>query len=240
MFEIASMIGICRKLGYQPAVESKDCFHDVQELCPLFKKYIDDGTIVIAPNLPISVPRHAEYRVKNLDVFSIPDNSKIDSYMQKEYYFFHTRVELLNLFRPAKFFLDQADEIKEKLKYRFVIHYRGTDYCDVGQLVKDETYGEIYNFAKSVVDKDEIVIVTDDPTRCAIAFNNFCDSPKILNNSQFIDFCLLYIAEYSFVVNSSFSFWPRWLATGHTFIPSSLNNYDSQIFSSVDISVKIY
>ena len=206
---------IALDLGYDFGIEHPELFKGHS-----FLKNIDFGLPVIGGvtleegKPPLELPNGitSYYVEKNIrhpvngsdispydwDLFKIPDNTKIDGYMQGEEYF-----------------KKHKEEIKEWLKVDLVempentciINFRGGEYVGISEVFLTKNYWG--NAVKNMLDirpDMNFHVVTDDPITARYFFPSFSISHDIAN-----DYRSIQSAPYLILSNSSFAFFPAWL-----------------------------
>jgi hypothetical protein len=227
IFQVSALMGIAKKRNYDYVLIKKH-FTDLYE-------YFENMNI---PQVRKFEGMRISDRSDNpkTDFFDIPDNTIIDGYFQNEKYFSHIAEEIRHTFTPKREFIIQASNIISVLNIGATIHVRGTDYKNVGLRLSEQTYKDCYDFLKQKTKKN-IGIVTDD---VEYAKRIFPDSNYILSNTPIIDFTILYLSDMSIVLNSTFSFWSRWLSNKKTYVHKKMQyKYGCTLdWEIADLSVK--
>jgi hypothetical protein len=235
MFQVASLLGVCNILNVEPAINDRSTFINLRNFCPNLNNQMANNVIKTIPDtLPISVKRNERLSLSDLTMRL--DNTKLDSYLQNEELFTDVKASICELFTPASEYLDEAYKIKNNTKYKFALHIRGTDYQNVGLLIAKNTYIDVLEFAKTIVDPKEILIITDDIPLVKSWFDTY--QYNIQSNSEHVDFCLIYLADYCYVLNSTFSYWARYIShSSETFYSENCNPYNSKAFNKINIKI---
>jgi hypothetical protein len=198
LFQIASVIGIATKNGYDygfsPWVNQEYFVNPLPEKKGVFKKW------------------EVNKNYKGFDIgfqgFEIPDNSEIAGYLGSEHYFEHCK-DLIRFYFTMK-------EICKPIKDTIIIHYR--NYNLPAWYALDHNY---YQKAVKRLPQKPILVVTDNIDAAYKAIKIQCD---YTSNAPIIDFYVGCHADYIVMGNSSFSWWWAWLSRALTVAP--LNWYD--------------
>lgn len=205
LFQLAAVVGIGRKLGYDIKFP-KD--FDVPRVFKL------DSSILADRQYVMGLPQVGE-RFFHFDegLFTVPDNVDIAGYLQTEKYFEHVEDEIRNLFTFHDHVQLGADKLYPKLDAETVsIHVRRGDYVDKQShhpLCTPEYYQAAIN---EFTDKNYYYIIfSDDINYCKEFFGEQENILYLNNTDPFIDLCLMSMCDHNIIANSSFSWWAAWL-----------------------------
>lgn len=146
-----------------------------------------------------------DIRTYDHDLISVPDNTKIDGYMQDENYILH-----------------QKDEIREWLKVRpeaecfdyasnniCVLNFRGGEYLGIPHVLLPQEYWDMAIGHMRRINPDiQFIVITDDPCVAKKFFPNF----PVLHFSIGKDYSIIKNAKYLVLSNSTFAWFPAWLS----------------------------
>lgn len=214
LFQLAALIGIARRTGYEYGV-SVPQWKDVTSLVENFTIQNIDLNEFKKTRTRVFVDGH-DYQ-KFWEDCSIPDGVSLRSYFNNEMFFRDVREDIIKLYKPKHEHIQTAQKIIDENNIKACIHVRGTDYVKIGYVPSRKIYDAIYNHLQERVGDDKICVVTDDVKLARDIFQKH--DVNIQSNNQFIDFTLLYLADSACVMNSTFSFWSRWLTEKYTCVP---------------------
>lgn len=222
MFQYATLFSIAKARGYDFGVP----YNRRNE-----NKYFDFCLPDVFPNLtaldssqviPTSFYIDQEI-IYNENIFNIKDGTDICGYFQCEKYFCKYKNELQNEFTFNKHFLDEAINLKNKIKGEVVsLHLRLGDYLQLShtyQICSIEYYKKALNLLPNDV---SILVFSDD---IELAKQMLCSLNKSLyfieKTNQYTDMTLMTLCDYHIIANSSFSWWGAWLSKSKKIIAPS-------------------
>jgi len=219
MFQYASLKGIAKKRGYDFIIPPKNLF-GVQDNkvknsdVTLYDVFDIEGknNIAVIQN-PILQERMHTFDKELFE--NCPDKVDLFGYFQTEKYFKHIEDEIRKdfLFKESVIF-DCKESFKENLgdTEAISLHIRRSDYVtNNNHPVQDLEY---YEKSLNVLSKDLPVLVFSDDT-------DWCQTQSFFKPDRFfilegngteIDLCMMSLASYHIIANSSFSWWGAWLA----------------------------
>lgn len=218
MFQMASTIGIAKRLGYESKFPSEvftknespdsyegcklnECFQIPEAFFAPFDE-IKKNTAFIYQESDFTYNRQTE---------SLPDGCNLYGYFQTEKYFRDYRKDILKIFKFREEIEKKANEVLE-VKDNFIsVHVRRGDYVSASQHHPTQDM-EYYTKAMNLFKRDSIFCVfSDDIDWCK---NNFKGENFIFveTNNPYVDMCLMSKFKNHIIANSSFSWWGSWLA----------------------------
>jgi hypothetical protein len=208
MFQVASTIGIARRLGYEvgfPRWEN----HDAKERFGSTEDNVVGNWFPKWKLIPLVDPEpFYEYFIPwGFHGFDIPDRVSLVGHMQSELYFEHCRDEIKALFT--------MDDEPDWIPYT-AIHVRmgdyGSDYhpiCDLGY----------YRKAMDRI-KGPYMVFSDEPERAWEMLKPLTSGSDILfHGDTKYAFSRMKRCRAHIIANSTFSWWAAWLAGGEAVMP---------------------
>lgn len=225
MFQYASLKGIARQRGYDFSIPPREVFgqndgnvknSDVI-LYDVFS--VDKTNKVQLVQNPVLQERMHTFD-KELFV-NCPDNVDLFGYYQTEKYFKHIEDEI------RKDFTFSADVMRDCRKC-FVDNFSNTEVISLhirrGDYVTNPNHPvqtiEYYQKALEKMPKDLPVMVFSDDTDWCKDQEFFAPDRFFIseNNGTEVDLCLMSLANYHIIANSSFSWWGAWLSNSDKII----------------------
>lgn len=219
MFQYAAVKGIAKKSGYEYCIPPRDLFGRNDQMvryseCTLYDIFDLEktNTIKLTSNPFIS---EGEFNFNEEIFANCPNDVDLYGYFQTEKYFKHIEDEIRKdfTFKPDLLF-DCKEFFKNSFDTQKVIslHIRRGDYVlNPNHPVQDIEYYEkaLQNFSKSI----PVLVFSDDPVWCK-GQDIFKPERFYISegNSTEVDLCLMSLANYHIIANSSFSWWGSWLA----------------------------
>lgn len=205
IFQLASTIGIARKVGHEPKFP-KD--FDVPQVFNLKEDLLMERSQMC--QFPQVSERWFHFDDK---LFSVADQVDITGYLQTEKYFKHVEDEIRELLTFQDVVQKQADRLFPNVDTETVsIHVRRGDYVDkqaYHPLCTPEYYQAAIN---EFTDRNyHFVIFSDDQEYCKEFFGTQENILYIDNTNPFVDLCLMSMCNHNIIANSSFSWWAAWL-----------------------------
>lgn len=144
---------------------------------------------------------------------TITDSTSIQGYYQSEKYFLESKGDILKEFTFKSNIMDSSKNILEEFNNNEVvaIHIRRGDNIinPVFPLISLEY---IQNALNLFTDKEyNFLIISDDINWCKNIFPNDENIKFSDSNNDFIDLCLMSLANHNIISNSSFSWWGAYL-----------------------------
>jgi hypothetical protein len=219
MFQYASLKGIATNRGYDFSIPPREVFGqndtNVKNSDVILYDVFD---LEKSNNIGLVQNPMLQERVHTFDnelFVNCPDNVDLFGYYQSEKYFknieddirkdFSFRSEVMKDCR--KCFVDNFGETDV-----ISLHIRRGDYVvNPNHPVQDIEY---YQKALSKLSKDIPVIVFSDDTEWCKEHEFFAPDRFFIseNNGTEVDLCMMSLAQYHIIANSSFSWWGAWLA----------------------------
>ena len=224
LFQMASTVGIARKIGYEPKFPVENINKPVTE------HFLDGKVLDITFDIPKAFDVSDDYLISsnNLNlrqtvserffhydeaIHSISDNTDLIGYYQSERYFIHVEDEIRRILTFKSDIQEKASDLFPKVDGSTIsIHIRRGDYVHLEQYhptCTPEYYIEAANlFAK---EKPYYIIFSDDIDYCKSLFAESDNILYINNKDPYIDLCLMSMCDHNIIANSSFSWWGAWL-----------------------------
>lgn len=224
MFQMASTIGIARKLGYAPAFPIEN-FHSESPYshtgCDLLECFDIPTSMLLNRNqLDIKFVYHENEFTYDPRTLEIPDSTDINGYLQTEKYFTEIQDEIRSIFTFKKHIQEEANSVIKKTDNAVSIHIRRGDYVASPDHHPTQN-SDYYKKAISEFDDNSIFyIFSDDIAWCKGVFvgNNF---RFIESGSPYVDMCIMTKLNNHIIANSSFSWWGAWLSASKLTIAPS-------------------
>ncbi len=241
MFQMASTIGIARKLGYSPAFpienfQSESPYSHTG--CDLLECFDIPTSMLLNRNqLDIRFVYHENEFTYDPRTLGIPDSTDINGYLQTEKYFTEIQDEIRSIFTFKKHIQEAANYITKETDNAVSIHVRRGDYVASPDHHPTQD-GEYYRKSIAEFGSDKIFyIFSDDVEWCKNVFTgrNF---RFIESGNPYVDLCIMSKLNNHIIANSSFSWWGAWLS-GNTskvvspikwFGPALVGNNTSDIY----------
>ena len=225
MFQMASTIGIARKLGYAPAFPIEN-FHSESPYshtgCDLLECFDIPTSMLLNRNqLDIKFVYYENEFTYDPRTLEIPDSTDISGYLQTEKYFTEIQDEIRSIFTFKKHIQEAANSIINKTDNAVSIHIRRGDYVASPDHHPTQN-SDYYNKAISEFGENSIFyIFSDDIEWCKGVFvgNNF---RFIESGSPYVDMCIMTKLNGHIIANSSFSWWGAWLSASKLTIAPSI------------------
>ena len=208
MFQVASTIGIARRLGYEvgfPRWEN----HDAKERFGSTEDNVVGNWFPKWKLIPLVDPEpFYEYFIPwGFHGFDIPDRVSIVGHMQSELYFEHCRDEIKALFT--------MDDEPDWIPYT-AIHVRMGDYGSDHHPICDLDY---YRKAMDRI-KGPYMVFSDEPERAWEMLKPLTSGSDILfHGDTKYAFSRMKRCRAHIIANSTFSWWAAWLAGGEAVMP---------------------
>jgi hypothetical protein len=195
-FEVASTIGVARKLGTEYAFNE---FYNwpFRSVLPTTKQF----------------PSHRFDEYPNMcyreDVYHQGTNFTIEGYFQSEKYFEHIKLELIQKVFAWPTIFERDLLIKYQLALRLdptAIHVRLGDYTTNGWYIGDQWYLDRMSETKGLV-----LVFSDNLHYCENLFKDFPNVLYIYEDSN-ESLCLMSKCRHHVISNSTFSWWGAWLS----------------------------
>jgi len=209
MFQVASTIGIARRLGYEvgfPRWEN----HDAKERFGSTEDNVVGNWFPKWKLIPLVDPDpFYEYFIPwGFHGFDIPDGVSLVGHMQSELYFEHCRDDIRELFRMK----DEPDWIPYT-----AIHVRmgdyGSDYHPICEL-------DYYRKAMHRI-KGPYMVFSDEPERAWEMLKPLTSGSDVLfHGDTKYAFSRMKRCRAHIIANSTFSWWAAWLAGGEAVMPT--------------------
>lgn len=211
LFELAAMIGIAKHTGFELKLTP-----DVQMFLPYLKLDLPYYTEAEIAGQQHFYETQLEPGQFDAAVFDQPDGTDFKGYYQHASYFNHAEEEVRWQFRFQDEIIHACDRIiapfAQQGKRCVGMHVRRTDYLDYKDIfyICEEDY---YQKAMSLFDPKThaILVFSDDMDWCQKHLqgeNIFC----CRGGKIFEDLCLMSRCDHLIISNSTFSWWPAWLA----------------------------
>ena len=229
MFQYASLKGIARHRGYDFVIPPKNFFgaqdYNVKNsdvtLYDVFN--IESRNTVAVVQNPVLQER---YHTFDKELFeNCPDKVDLFGYFQTEKYFKHIEDEIREDFLfKTDVIKDCREAFKENLGDTEVIslHIRRGDY-----VLNDNHPVQTIEYYQQALEKlpgDIPVLVFSDDTEWCKAHEFFRPDRFFImeGNGTEVDMCMMTLASYHIIANSSFSWWGAWLAKSkHVIAPKN-------------------
>lgn len=246
MFQYASLKGIAINRGYDFSIPPREVFGQNDNLVKKSDVILYDvfslektNNIQLVQNIVLQERMHSF----DEELFiNCPDNVDFFGYYQTEKYFKHIENEI------RKDFIFSADIMKDCRKC-FIDNFNTSEVISLhirrGDYVTNPNHPaqtiEYYQEALNKMPKDlPVIVFSDDTNWCK---NNHFFSPDRFfiseHNGTEIDLCLMTLANYHIIANSSFSWWGAWLATSQkVFAPQNWFGGDCVNKSITDLTFK--
>lgn len=146
---------------------------------------------------------NCDIRIYDKLLHTVPDNTKIEGYMQAEEFFMHRKEEVKQWLKVK----EEKDCYDFSNENTCVLNIRGGEYLGVPELILPRTYwlNAINNMCK--VNKDlNFIIITDDVRYC----NHILPEYPAYHFDIGKDYSIIKNAHYLILSNSSFAFFPTW------------------------------
>jgi hypothetical protein len=221
MFQMASTLGIGRKLGYDVKFprevisdkggESPDSYSGCKlQECFDIPEHLIESSETVLPQIKF---RYSEGDFRyNQQTELLPDGCDLYGYFQTEKYFKNHREEVLSIFKFKKEIIEKAESLGINIKENYVsLHVRRGDYLSLPQHHPTQDM-EYYQKAMSNFDGDSIFcLFSDDLSWCKENFkgDNFI---FMETSSPYVDLYLMSNFKNHIIANSSFSWWGSWLS----------------------------
>ena len=208
MFQVASTIGIARRLGYEvgfPRWEN----HDAKERFGSTEDNVVGNWFPKWKLIPLVDPEpFYEYFIPwGFHGFDIPDRVSLVGHMQSELYFEHCRDEIKALFT--------MDDEPDWIPYT-AIHVRMGDYGSDYHPICDLDY---YKKAMDRI-KGPYMVFSDEPQRAWEMLKPLTSGSDILfHGDTKYAFSRMKRCRAHIIANSTFSWWAAWLAGGEAVMP---------------------
>jgi len=219
MFQYAALKGIANYRGYDFCIPPRNLFgrndHNVRySECILYDVFnLEEKNIVkVTSN---NFLQEGQFHFNEEILENCPDEVDLYGYFQTEKYFSHIKDQIKEdftfksdlLFDCQNFFRDSFDT-QEVIS----LHIRRGDYVlNENHPVQSIQYYEkaLNQFSKSI----PVLVFSDDPIWCSEQ-NIFKPDRFYISqgNTTEVDLCLMSLATYHIIANSSFSWWGAWLA----------------------------
>lgn len=215
MFQMASTIGIARRLGLDPVFPLENFgsqspySHTGCDLLQCFN--IPEAFIKPMSDIQINYIYSESVFNYNQEISDIPDYTALSGYFQTEKYFEHIESEIREIFT----FRDSIESIAESMDINtnnsVSIHIRRGDYLSSPDHHPTQD-AEYYKRSISEFGSDKIFyIFSDDIEWCRQIFTGsnfrFIDS-----GNPYADLCIMSKLKNHIIANSSFSWWGAWLS----------------------------
>lgn len=221
IFQLASLIGISSKLGYEFLIpnsnlnpirqttmdgKSFDARFELQDCFDIDSKYFGEVNI----NSIVS-ERHFHF---DENMFKINDNTSIDGYFQTEKYFKHCKNLILEVLKFKDDIYSEAKSLLPNVNKELVsIHIRRGDYTTPNPY--HPVLGEDYiNNALEYFNDDDyhFVVFSDDLDWCESVWGSRENFTMFRSSSHFVDLCGMSLCDHNIITNSSFSWWGSYLS----------------------------
>jgi hypothetical protein len=226
MFQMASTIGIARKLGYAPAFPIEN-FHSESPYshtgCDLLECFDIPTSMLLNRNqLDIKFVYHENEFTYDPRTLEIPDYTDVNGYLQTEKYFAEIQDEIRRIFTFKKHIQEAANSIVRETDNAVSIHVRRGDYVASPDHHPTQS-SDYYKKAISEFDVDSIFyIFSDDIEWCKEVFIG--DKFRFIESgSPYVDMCIMTKLKNHIIANSSFSWWGSWLSGENSKVVSPSN-----------------
>lgn len=218
MFQYASLKGIARHRGYDFSIPPREVFGQNDGNVKNSDVILYDVfSIEKTNNVQLMQNPVLQERIHMFDselFINCPDNVDLFGYYQTEKYFKHIEDEI------RKDFTFRADVMKDCRKC-FIDNFNTSEVISLhirrGDYVTNPNHPvqtiEYYQEALDKMPKDLPVIVFSDDTDWCKNHEFFAPDRFFIseNNGTEVDLCLMTLANYHIIANSSFSWWGAWL-----------------------------
>lgn len=197
MFQIASTIGIAKKLGFGYIFPK---WHFANK----FKNQI--------PQVPHGTPYHTTTYFQGNSVHyhevNVGDDTALNGYYQTEKYFTDYSSEIKELFTPSQEVLNKASKYDQVFKDNDTvsIHIRRGDYIKCGWFPGLDYYKEAIKLFPSTF---MFLVFSDDPDWCKA--NLKIKNCLYILEDEVTSIHLMGKCDHNIISNSSFSWWGAWL-----------------------------
>jgi len=147
------------------------------------------------------------------ELTNIKDNTSIQGYFQSEKYFIDYKEDILKEFSFKSEILDKALNIIKDFKNNEIVavHIRRGDNI-INPTFPLISFDYIQTALNLFSDKEyNFLIISDDISYCKKIFSETENIRFSEGNSDFIDLCLMSLADHNIISNSSFSWWGAYL-----------------------------
>lgn len=215
LFQFASTIGIAKKIGADvrfPAQNSNGVTQTLKD-GKSFSAQIDilecfdiDSFFGDIPNYPSKSESHFHF---DESLFTIPDDTIVDGYLQSWRYFAHCEDYIRETLKIKESILNKAREIVGSDPYNLTsIHVRRGDY-----IVQPEFHPFCgLDYLNSCIRKlkGKFIVCSDDIMWCKQNLSG--DINFVESGSMFVDFACLSLCKNHIISNSSYSWWSSFLS----------------------------
>ena len=215
MFQMASTIGIARKLGYVPIFPmerfNENGGPDSYVGCKLSECFkIPENLIKPISEINVQHVYHENQFGYNPETLGLPDSTTLSGYFQTEKYFKSIENEIREIFSFRDEIIAEGNK-QYSIENGVSIHIRRGDYLASPDYHPIQTL-EYYRDAISKFDENSnFYIFSDDPEWCKSNLN-IKNSKIIESGNPYIDMYLMSLCDGHIIANSSFSWWGAWLS----------------------------
>jgi hypothetical protein len=223
LFQYAACYTIAKKLGVGFIIPKKNIDNVKQDGCfnysnnqwiPYnFRMY--DCFNITAPQGEIKVDFifQEPYFHYTDEFYNIQDNTSIQGYYQSEKYFLNYKEDIIKEFTFKSKILDKAKKVITPIKNKEIvaIHIRRGDNIinPTFPLISIEYIQKAIN---QFIDKEyNFIIISDDISYCKEIFPENENIKFSSGEDDFVDLCLMTLADHNIISNSSFSWWGAYL-----------------------------
>jgi hypothetical protein len=223
LFQYAACYSVAKRLNVDFVIPEKNInvikqdgcfdFSNNQWISYNFRMYDCFELTAIKGDVNISKTFQEPYFHYCEDFNNIQNNTSVEGYYQSERYFIDYKENILNEFTFKPEIYNQALDIIKDFHYNEIVavHIRRGDNV-INPVFPVISIDYIQEALNEFTDKDyNFLIISDDINYCKEIFPE-SDNIKFSDGfSDFIDLCLMSLADHNIISNSSFSWWGAYL-----------------------------